>query len=702
MGIEDSESAFTRKRFQRRKGNLPPIRSGSAPPSIEGSFAAIENRLFRLPPPLTSGEDTGSSSRSIWLDHAYISTNEEGSGDDGSLTQEDPPQAQSSASNQSAGNYADSNSTTTTVSRSPSTDRIGGNMLVDPPVTTSLNARSQDHGSISSVADADISAIRNGMASLDISNFLKLENENENAHAGPHPQTMPLPQPQPYAGTNPFPQNPAIFLPSLGFTAAHYATHPGYMTSETPLYPNMMPTGYFPQQYAIGGYAFNPPPIFPYATGYLPNNPFPTPVGNIVPSVGGQSQTSGVNVQQVNNLLLQDHILQSLGLVSHSNSNSRSVGTANPYYLRSPTNMNVLQFSNLPSASPLLPESPIGGVRYPGRRSESVYGGWKGHTSNYVSNDPKTNLLLEQLKTGKGRSVDQYGSRFIQQKLEVCSNEEREAVFEEVFPHASKLITDVFGNYVIQKILEHGNAEQRRGLGNLFEGQVLPLSLQMYGCRVIQKALDVFELEQRIKIFHELEGHILKCVRDQNGNHRVLEHSTDKLQSQFIVDEILAFVYDLAQDQFGNYVTQYVLEAGKTEERRQIVDKLVGHIVRLSQHKFASNVIEKCLEYGDEATTKIIIEEIIGSADGNDNLLVMLKDKYANYVVQKVLQICSGHQREVLLSRMKVHLNLLRNYTYGKHIVARFEQLYSKEIEASSSNSQRMSDGNLYSSSQSV
>lgn len=49
-------------------------------------------------------------------------------------------------------------------------------------------------------------------------------------------------------------------------------------------------------------------------------------------------------------------------------------------------------------------------------------------------------------------SSDQHGSRFIQQKLESCSGEEKALVFKEVLPHASKLMTDVFGNYVIQKV----------------------------------------------------------------------------------------------------------------------------------------------------------------------------------------------------------------------------------------------------------
>lgn len=49
--------------------------------------------------------------------------------------------------------------------------------------------------------------------------------------------------------------------------------------------------------------------------------------------------------------------------------------------------------------------------------------------------------------------MDQYGSRFIQQKLETAAVEEKNKIFPEVVPHARTLMTDVFGNYVIQKVL---------------------------------------------------------------------------------------------------------------------------------------------------------------------------------------------------------------------------------------------------------
>lgn len=51
-----------------------------------------------------------------------------------------------------------------------------------------------------------------------------------------------------------------------------------------------------------------------------------------------------------------------------------------------------------------------------------------------------------------------------------------------------------------------------------------------------------------------------------------------------------------AQDAFGNYVVQYVLELGHTEAAASVMAHLSGRCAELSQQKFSSNVVEKCLK----------------------------------------------------------------------------------------------------------
>ncbi|PIN23890.1 Translational repressor Pumilio/PUF3 and related RNA-binding proteins (Puf superfamily) [Handroanthus impetiginosus] len=427
---------------------------------------------------------------------------------------------------------------------------------------------------------------------------------------------------------------------------------------------------------------------------------------------------------------------------------SRKMGVPGSSYLSSPVGLGfVPQFPASPLGSPVLPESPVGGITSLGRRHDigfsqssprniGSYARWQGQRGADGINDHRKHSFLEELKGSSARridlsdilgrivefSIDQHGSRFIQQKLENCSVEEKELVFKEVLPHASKLITDVFGNYVIQKFFEHGTYEQRRELASQLAGQMLSLSLQMYGCRVIQKALEVIEVNQKTELVLELDGHVIRCVRDQNGNHviqkciecvptekidfiisafqgqvavlsthpygcrviqRVLEHCSDDVQCRSIVDEILESAHDLAHDQYGNYVTQHVLERGKPFERSQIISKFAGKIVQMSQHKYASNVVEKCLEFGDAAERERLIDEILVQYEDNDNLLAMMKDQFANYVVQKILDISTNKQREILLDRIRLHLIALKKYTYGKHIVARFEHLTGEDNQDS-------------------
>ena len=67
------------------------------------------------------------------------------------------------------------------------------------------------------------------------------------------------------------------------------------------------------------------------------------------------------------------------------------------------------------------------------------------------------------------------------------------------------------------------------------------------------------------------------------------------------------------------------------------------------------------------------------------NSQAMMKDPFGNYVVQKVLETCNDESLELLLSRIKVHLNTLKRYTYGKHIVSRIEKLIATGGEVSSS-----------------
>nr|XP_033811115.1 pumilio homolog 1 isoform X9 [Geotrypetes seraphini] len=316
-------------------------------------------------------------------------------------------------------------------------------------------------------------------------------------------------------------------------------------------------------------------------------------------------------------------------------------------------------------------------------------------------------------------SQDQHGSRFIQLKLERATPAERQLVFNEILQAAYQLMVDVFGNYVIQKFFEFGSLEQKLALAERIRGHVLSLALQMYGCRVIQKALEFIPPDQQVinEMVRELDGHVLKCVKDQNGNHvvqkciecvqpqslqfiidafkgqvfalsthpygcrviqRILEHCLPE-QTLPILEELHQHTEQLVQDQYGNYVIQHVLEHGRPEDKSKIVAEIRGNVLVLSQHKFASNVVEKCVTHASRTERAMLIDEVCTMNDGpHSALYTMMKDQYANYVVQKMIDVAEPAQRKIVMHKIRPHIATLRKYTYGKHILAKLEKFYIK------------------------
>ena len=274
---------------------------------------------------------------------------------------------------------------------------------------------------------------------------------------------------------------------------------------------------------------------------------------------------------------------------------------------------------------------------------------------------------------------DQYGSRFIQTKLETANSDEKERVFREIEPNAIPLMTDVFGNYVIQKFFDHGHQEHKKLLASKMRGQVLNLSLQMYGCRVVQKALEHILVEQQTALVCELENHIMKCVKDQNGNHviqkaiercnpdsitfiyaaflgevqhlslhpygcRVIQRCLERPEHFQAKPIILAELHESMQsgmiaDQYGNYVVQHVVQKGSPGDKNRVFRIIIGGLEGYSKHKYASNVVEKCIEYSDDGWRREVVNTLTTAdrlrSEGDTTLVSMIKDNFGNYVIRK-------------------------------------------------------------------
>ena len=62
----------------------------------------------------------------------------------------------------------------------------------------------------------------------------------------------------------------------------------------------------------------------------------------------------------------------------------------------------------------------------------------------------------------------------------------------------------------------------------------------------------------------------------------------------------------------------------------------------------------------------------------SNRALLFFTLQYANYVVQKMIDVAEPSQRKLLMHKIRPHVSTLRKYTYGKHILAKLEKYFLK------------------------
>ncbi|XP_077151696.1 pumilio homolog 1 isoform X14 [Ranitomeya variabilis] len=334
-------------------------------------------------------------------------------------------------------------------------------------------------------------------------------------------------------------------------------------------------------------------------------------------------------------------------------------------------------------------------------------------------------VFNEILQAAYQLMVDVFGNYVIQKFFEFGSLEQKLALAERIRGHVLSLALQMYGCRVIQKALEfippdqqvigdNASAPKKDKSSRKTEGHKCGGGETSSGYRCRGRFLGT---ELPNEMVRELDGHVLKCVKDQNGNHvvqkciecvqpqslqfiidafksqvfalsthpygcrviqRILEHCLPE-QTLPILEELHQHTEQLVQDQYGNYVIQHVLEHGRPEDKSKIVAEIRGNVLVLSQHKFASNVVEKCVTHASRTERAMLIDEVCSMNDGpHSALYTMMKDQYANYVVQKMIDVAEPAQRKIVMHKIRPHIATLRKYTYGKHILAKLEKFYMK------------------------
>ncbi|KAF4447360.1 hypothetical protein F53441_9104 [Fusarium austroafricanum] len=314
---------------------------------------------------------------------------------------------------------------------------------------------------------------------------------------------------------------------------------------------------------------------------------------------------------------------------------------------------------------------------------------------------------------------DQHGCRYLQKKLEERNADQVHLIWAETNQHVIELMTDPFGNYLCQKLLEFCNDDERTILIQNASQDMVRIALNQHGTRALQKMIEYVSTPQQVHIIIEaLRFRVVELIQDLNGNH-VIQKCLNKLTSpdaQFIFDavgnncvevgthrhgccvlqrcidhasgdqklwliqRITEHARILVQDPFGNYVVQYIIDLNEPLFTEPIVLTFKDCITQLSRHKFSSNVIEKCLRCAQPPSKDLIVEELLR----NSEMERLLRDSFANYVIQTALEYATPHQKYRLVEAIRPILPQIRTTPYGRRIQAKISAFDNRGSAASS------------------
>ncbi|KAF4692191.1 hypothetical protein FOZ60_013932 [Perkinsus olseni] len=263
-------------------------------------------------------------------------------------------------------------------------------------------------------------------------------------------------------------------------------------------------------------------------------------------------------------------------------------------------------------------------------------------------------------------SMHTHGCRVIQKAIEVGSVQDCRFLAAGTGPHVLELCADVNGNHVMQKFIECLPSEEVQFIVDALVGKddatsksahtashVLRLAVHCYGCRVLQRLLQKCDMKQKIPILDA-----------------VVYGTSDASERRMLVN-----------DQFGNYVVQHSIQFGRPEDRHIIAhDFLLPFVGDLCSNKFGSNVVEKSLECCDiddkRALVKVLLTPVTAGVPASCPIVSMMKDRYANYVVGRILNHDEREMPEVKVVRRLVEDNVevLKKFTYGWYMIEKLQR----------------------------
>jgi hypothetical protein len=221
-------------------------------------------------------------------------------------------------------------------------------------------------------------------------------------------------------------------------------------------------------------------------------------------------------------------------------------------------------------------------------------------------------IILEELKnTLSDDCIDEYGTHPIQNLVELASSEEEYKLILFSFQDYNKILNASLnpnGSYVIQKIIVHIPEQLRLDFNSILIKYLSVLAMDMYGVCTVKKFIGYTKNELHKKqILNIILTNFISISENQYGNYLIqyiLEHWWDSSEGIFLKKICISKFHILAVNHFSSYICDLFIKLSSVEDKEILMSSLIKNntiaLLNNNHGNFIKNKLMNSLKFQKE------------------------------------------------------------------------------------------------------
>ena len=232
-----------------------------------------------------------------------------------------------------------------------------------------------------------------------------------------------------------------------------------------------------------------------------------------------------------------------------------------------------------------------------------------------------------------------YGNYFFQQLIKNKDKSFIELIITYIGEDLIEISKDFQGTFCIQALLDEiSSFEEEQKILNSIKDYEMEMAFNKNATHVLQKIVLLFPDKHRLNLNEIILNNFIALSLDSNGICLIkifMKTNTLISNKKRINDKVTNNFIILAENPYGNYGVQYLMELWKEDELKDIKDKVEKNIHELSLQQFSSNVVEKAIEIFTNENRESILKKLCFEKQFFINLI---NNKFGKFVINKAIK----------------------------------------------------------------